>query len=473
MMDRTSRHFNERALTKMAQAFLRNRTRNLVAFAALIVCISVFCARAEQDTNAAKLEQSRFTFSGYTALELGQIQYAHYAFVSSGEIDHNWIGSTYLNLSMKSHINEHLSVLGTIEARLGYDTKPLDQALDPTTFPSSQNIYLAIPNAEGIFTFGDKDNPYLTIGGGRFEYKYNPEAQNLGEYLFRTGTYPAYIRTSFDLPLARINGVMASLNLFDFLRQDLLLTTLTDIQPFTDISLTYLVDASIAGRTLSLGAGVQFASLISTMPEQTSQHQYSINGYLKAPGDTGYYTFRGTKLLGRAMFDPKRLFDAPFFGKEDCKLYVEAALLGVENYPASNVLDSFNFSNTVGYDHYWQKIPVMMGFDIPTFKILNVLALEAEWYGGRYPDSYKNVTIEDIAVPDKPPSGYTLDSYKHDDWKWSIYAEKTFYNKFSVIFQAARDHLRLHTLIVKFEDYEEALNQNKDWYWMGKIKFNF
>jgi len=44
---------------------------------------------------------------------------------------------------------------------------------------------------------------------------------------------------------------------------------------------------------------------------------------------------------------------------------------------------------------------------------------------------------------------------------------------FLLCFRLHRDHLRLHTLIIKFEDYEEVLIKNEDWYWMGKVKFNF
>jgi len=257
---------------------------------------------------------------------------------------------------------------------------------------------------------GNSETVGLTVDVGRFEYKYNPESRNLGEYLFRTGTYPAYITTSFDLPLARVTGIKASLKLWDWLRQDLLVTTLTDIEPFTDITLTYIADASLLGNALDLGAGVQFANAISTNPSQTSTHDFSQNGYYSAPGDTAYYTFRGTKLLGRFMLDPKRFFNGTFvnniLGKEDGKIYVEAAVLGLESYPASNDYGSTKQDNLYGYDQLWQKIPVTMGFNVPTFRIFDVLSLEAEWYGCRYPDAYKGVVINDIAVPTTRQSSY-------------------------------------------------------------------
>jgi len=51
-----------------------------------------------------------------------------------GVIDHNWIGSFYLNMGIKSNITDFLSVFGSIEARVGYDTKPLNQLLDRRHF---------------------------------------------------------------------------------------------------------------------------------------------------------------------------------------------------------------------------------------------------------------------------------------------------------------------------------------------------
>jgi hypothetical protein len=442
--------------------------RFLMAAVVIALVSSLF---AEQETPAPDPEPGKTMLSGFTAFEVGQFEHARYIKDMMG-IDHNWIESGYLHLSFNSFINEHLSVRGTVEARVGYQTSPLDEIFDPTQAPPSKIIYWTIPNAEGILSFGKKEVP-VTIGVGLFEYKYNPEAQNLGEYLFRTGTYPAFINTSFDLPLARLGGIVASCKINDFLRQDLLLTTLGDMQPYNDFSLTYVADASI-GPALDVGAAVQFANLISVMSDQTSVRSYYGNGYLTAPGDTGFYTFKGTKLMARIMFDPKRLFTESLLGKEDCKLYVEAAILGLESYPASNTIDISNPSNPIGYDHLNQKIPVMMGFNIPTFNILDRAALEAEWYGCRYPISNRMVIVNGYAAPSGPSNdGYTWEDYRKDDWKLSINVEKTLFKKFSLIIQAARDHSKLETTIKKDQDYDDVLVRPKHWYWMGKMKFNF
>jgi hypothetical protein len=436
------------------------------------VVIFAGCLFAQQETPVVDSSPGKTSIFGYTAIEFGEVEHGRYIKDLNG-INHNWIGSGYLNLSVKSSITDYFSTLGSVELHVGYETSPLSEIFDPTEAPPSKNIYITVPNAEGILSFGKKGTASFTLGAGLFEYKYNPEAQNLGEYLFRTGTYPAYIITSFDLPLARLAGAVASCQIGDFLRQDLLLSTMNDIKPFMDISLTYLVDAKI-GPALDIGGAVQFANLISPMSDQTSVTNYEGNGYLSAPGDTSYYTFKGTKLMGRFMFDPKKFFDAPFFGEADGKLYVEAAVLGLESYPSSSAIDSFNVSNVKGYDNLWQKIPVMMGFNIPTFKLLDRAALEAEWYGCRYPVGYGEVINNGYSVPSQPSNdGYTWDDYRKDDWKWSINIEKTFFKRASFIFQAARDHLKLETTIKKDADYDDVLVRSKHWYWMGKLKFNF
>jgi hypothetical protein len=421
-------------------------------------------------TSAPDPDQPSTKISGYTAIEAGQVVAGRYFKMSDG-VYHDWMGSGYLNISVRSHINKYVSVLGTMETRLGYNTSPVDQVFDPTDAPQQQQLFIYFPNAEGLLTFGNNEHVGLTIGIGRFEYKYNSQSQNLGEYLFRTGTYPAYVQTSFDLSLARLNGLIASLNIGNFLRQDLLVTTFRDIKPFYNFSFTYLADWKII-PALDMGIAISGANLISVADDQTSLHN-NANSYIKAPGDTEYYTYRGTKAMARFTFDPKRFASDQsilqyIFGEEGGKIYGEAAILGAKDYPASN-------NNPIGYNRTKDKIPIMLGVNIPTSKWgLDVLAWEVEWYGCKYPDGYNLVVRYGYAVPDNPQQLYgTSDDYLYDDWKWSIYAKKTLFNNFCLIFQAARDHLRFNTQIKRDEDYSEVLSKWGHWYWMAKVKFYY
>ena len=70
------------------------------------------------------------------------------------------------------------------------------------------------------------------------------------------------------------------------------------------------------------------------------------------PDSTGHYTFAGTKLMARASFDFKPFFKSfsdRFLGPNDLKIYSEAAILGVKDYPGY-------------YSKLRDRIPRMIGF---------------------------------------------------------------------------------------------------------------
>jgi len=421
--------------------------------------------------------EKSFDLSGYTAVECGQINRARYKMPDgSGEFQHTIMGHMYNNLSARITVNEHLSVLATFESRLWYNSVPFKVNYDPQAGYPKQNFDLYFPNAAGIVSFGQKHDPLLSITAGRFEFKYNRQAQNLGEYLFRTGTYPGYIITNFDLPVARIGGAKVSLTVSDWLQMDLLLTTMRDLRPFYDPSLSYLVSAS-AGRIIAGGAGVSLENFASAESGENSVlKDYSANGYLKENGDTAYYTFKGTKLLGWFSFDPKQFFNyTPIFGEEDFKLYGEAIVLGFQNYPASNEIDALNLSNPYGYKKLSERFPVMMGCNLPAFKLLDVLAAEFEYYSCRYQDSYYNLIAgQGYPLPSNIETpGYTDHDNSIDNWKWSFYAKKAVIGNLYIIGQAARDHLRTEIQMKQYADYRAALVRPNQWYWMMKLKFVF
>jgi hypothetical protein len=177
-------------------------------------------------------------------------------------------------------------------------------------------------------------------------------------------------------------------------------------------------------------------------------------------------------------FDPKLLF-APlgkcrFFGEQDLKLYMEAAILGMRNYPASNKYDPTIVNNIYGYDSLWHKLPLMIGFNFPAFHLLDVLAVEIQWFGGTYPNNYYALFEGRNPLPYEPVPDYTHSDYAgRDDFKWSVYAKKTIVEGFWVMGQIARDHLRLQSVYLQQNDYEEALTIPKHWYWVLKFGYSY
>ena len=214
---------------------------------------------------------------------------------------------------------------------------------------------------------------------------------------------------------------------------------------------------------LELGAGVDFHHLFSvdeskTTPQLTN-NMYVDSSISTTHPDTGYYTFRGIKLMGRLSFDPKGLFSADFFGKEDLRLYSEIAMLGLKDYPGY-------------YTNLSQRTPIMIGFNFPCFKVLDVLAVEVEYYSNPYENSFANQfpASAQAQLPMPIPTGGP--THNDDNWKWAVYATKTFFQNCSLIFQVADDHMRSREANPNVADMDESLHHG-DWYYMGKIKFTF
>jgi hypothetical protein len=253
--------------------------------------------------------------------------------------------------------------------------------------------------------------------------------------------------------------------LLENLNQEILATSAAEYYPFFDISLTYLASYSLAGM-LTVGVGVCFDRLIPINSSRTTLHsqkniaspQPSDSNFT---GDTTYYTFKGTKVMARASFDPKNLlpFGQSFFGAEDLKIYAEAMVLGIRNYP-------------FWYDTLWQRIPVVAGFNIPVCKVLDVLAFEMEWYGCRYPMSIKAIKFDGTPLPDVTMSSYIPSEYRDDDVKWSIYGRKNFLSALYVAGQIARDHSHL-VYTDGAPSYAEGFTKPLHWYWAIKLGYQY
>src|SRR5690606_3389201 len=126
-------------------------------------------------------------------------------------------------------------------------------------------FFIGPTQTTATYHFGDPSAPWLTVGAGMFPYKYNPDAANLGEYLFRARAYPTVLTTGGYVfagsAAATLQGFKASWRQGD-LRLDALLTTETELAPFYDWSLAFVGSWSLMNGLLDLGAGVNFHHLI-------------------------------------------------------------------------------------------------------------------------------------------------------------------------------------------------------------------
>lgn len=464
--------------------------------------------------SSAEIEEERsIEIHGLVQMQGGQ--FVNYKY-RSDDFSHKWLQRNLLGIKLDARLNQWLDVHLLTGALLTFNTQKQQRIMRPDDF-ANQAIYgFILDQAEMIIhAIPDPNEMAFDIGIGLWQQKYNTEARNLGEYLFRSGAYPGYIyQYGFDECFYNVAGIRLMYDGFGIWHNELMLTSEIITSPFTDFSLAYLTDVSLLKKAFTVGAGVQLYRCFSADKDLTSPREVwragtpqgpAPNYYLEESGqdefglplyDTLWYTFAGTKIMARFAFDPKPLFAPSIFGEEDLKVYAEAAILGVKNYPNNTIStdNEYTFDNRpvseFGYDTLLQKMPIMFGFNFPTFKVLDVLSLEFEYYGKKY--------VNAVPIPRGSATGgyYPAsclpvarqtgdDKYGEYDslyvqggalnWKWSIYARKTLFGHFTITAQAARDHILNTTryLSMREVDLEEALVKKNHWYWMLKFSADF
>lgn len=377
-----------------------------------------------------------------------------------------------------------------------------------------------ISKAHAVYAFGEPGNPAARLQMGFFPYKSNPDAKNLGEYLLRSGTYPGALMTggwnivssAFAASASyMVQGIRLNVPLWDGrFQSDFLLPMERDLPPMYDLSPTYAASLRILPG-LELGAGACWNHGIPIKPSKESPRVEGnriilgrtlnadtnavVKGsdpyYVYAYDTTRFYTFQGVKVSGRFSFDPKAYLETESLGRDDLKIYGEAAVLGWKNYPYL-------------YAKRTRRMPVMMGFNLPAFRLLDVLSLEVQHYASDFTNSiyepYQNqtpiwtreddpgdaarATYRPGATPEEDvlavKNAYAAadamakenrKAIQGDDWKWTVYGKREVIRGLSLYAQVASDHMRPIDLDLK-PFWVPATNRNgKDWYYLIRLEF--
>lgn len=190
---------------------------------------------------------------------------------------------------------------------------------------------------------------------------------------------------------------------------------------------------------------------------ETSTKRYARTGEFVYPRQTTYLTIKGTKAMARFAFDPKPLMGSPaWLGKSDLRLYGEAGILGIENQPFY-------------YERRSERIPMMLGFNLPAFGFLDVLAVEAEYFDSPWPNNSELMQREQLPVPaglGENPARYSPTDA--DNWKWSVFAKRSF-GSVRIFAQAASDHFRTITFD-PHPSYEPVVDRLDEWYYMLRLE---
>jgi hypothetical protein len=358
-----------------------------------------------------------------------------------------------------------------------------------------------LTEANGEFDIwkGAETGDGLRLKTGVFGYKYNQDAKNLGEYMYRTWSYPLIIYTGgldvVNSAGTQLSGV-AAMTKFGGLKNDLILNIQSDHVPVGALSLTDIVSWQMG--ILTLGGGVMLDNFyhpdknaLSPRPKAGSVNDplegnryYTVRGgdslpansklahikynELKNAGalgpndtvvlETGYYTFTGQKAMVRASLDFTELLGWNSRSERSVGLYFEAVLLGFKNYPTF-------------YEKLADRMVYMGGVNLPTFGLLDMLSLEAEHCSYPYRQSTNDPNVVGNAVPNVLESFLpAYEPIRSDDWKWSLYAKRSIGENFSVYAQVANDHLR-NSFIFGAPAAEGFLTEKNHWYWVFKLGY--
>ena len=402
-----------------------------------------------------------------------------------GGLDGKSVFSSGAQISMVAQPSEKLHVSAGVGMAAG-NTLSGGLHVSSGYAPSGVDAYVA--NANFTYLFQNTANSKVSVTGGLFNYDYNPDAKNLGLYLLRGPVYPGILISGFEtkhvMPVANMLGLQLHHQMGAF-RQDLLLSSDMEYYPFFDLSPAYVAGYQVH-RTLHIGAGVNFYHLLPVDSKLTSGQNPDGGRWTYAdPLDTGggkkpdttNLSFNGPKVMANASFDPKPLFGgAEWLGPEDLKLYGEVALLGLDNDKAHKKI----------YGDYLHRMPVMVGFNLPTRKTLDHLSLEVEWYASANADNLDKYNV--IGHPISPyPTNWDLDPNTgnrylarraiRDNWKWSLHGARTIQKHVLLSFQVANDHYRPGI----FDGYADSnpphrdavLVTPKDWYFTTKLAYFF
>jgi hypothetical protein len=444
-----------------------------------------------------------------TQVDAGQVVKGQ---VNQDKVEQKFLQRTSVWITQELAIGQRLNVRAGVGGLFWYTFPGGDPGYSSVApFTTGTKFGPGITRADMEYKFGDVENPMFTVQAGFFPYKYNPDAKNLGEYLLRSGTYPGTLTTGgwniMSEAAYMMQGVRLNMSLWNGkFQSEFLLPMERDLPPNGDLSPTYIGTVRpIPG--VEIGAGVACNHCLAVKPSKASpEKKYNSNnasndGYgnayvIKNPNynpalpvepisslesnpnanseykydTTQFYTFVGVKLMARASFDPKAFVPMPMLGPSDLKIFGEIALLGVENYPFY-------------YEKRTERMPVMFGINLPTFRLLDLLSFQMEYYNSKFPNSLENaykysvptvvgVNSAGTFTNDPNQMDQSTDLVAKDNWKWSVYAKKEVVSGIRLYAQIANDHLRVPG---NFDGVNSWIPitpvQGRDWYYLVRFEF--
>ncbi len=432
----------------------------------------------DETATAAKSAASNVVYTpiGYGGMEVGQIAsgYHRYPGQSIIPIGHVWHQRAYSILGYKALFDDRLEINISGGGLIAYSTPQL--GTDPQTMQTRNSFFFK--TAYAAYSFGGSENISFKAQLGYFPYKYNPDVRNLGEYLFRSNAYPLLVYSDFDYPQADMLGARVNFRLKTpddvlLFQNDVMLHSDLYTVPVQDWSLSDVISARLYG-SVSVGFGASFTNLFSVYQGQYGTDWAENNYYAQSSTpimlrsldrtDSAVFDWKSVKIMGRLAFDPKKFIPLTIFGKNDLILYSEADIIGLKKYPQ--------------YDNLADRIFYTVGFNIPGFKVLDVVNGEIEYCSDTSAFSDEGL-FPGTGTPNLYPSAINAAStlrVKRSPLRLSAYIKKSILKgRVSFIAQCARDHKKInfYYYLRSKMSFMETLPATDNWWWVFKTEFTF
>ncbi len=289
---------------------------------------------------------------------------------------------------------------------------------------------------------------------GLYEFKYNPDSKNLGEYLIRSEAYPLIIengqgKDAFRPSHARVGGIQFDYKANPLYARGLIFLEQTNI-PANDLSIAIFGGLNTGAFDLEIGASSRRLLKFGSVYQEFKDPDTVRLNYIKSQG----LTTSANVFMVRGAIDLYHLMGVE--SKDKFKFYMEAALLGLK-------------TDSLFYTKLSERLPIMAGIDIPSFSFFDELAFEIEYLS--YPHKDKKYLLVDqpgsskysplppgVDLPD-PNFPQPFQTYHRDDWKWSLNIAKNLNNWVGLRVKLANDHFRLLGWDKQAATEGEALNK--------------
>lgn len=296
---------------------------------------------------------------------------------------------------------------------------------------------------------------------GIYDFKYNPDSKDLGEYLLRSTAYPTIIESAqgkdkLAYSFNRVLGAEYGLALPNFRTKALVYAEQFRV-PVNDV--TPALFAAVGPKHAELEAGVAFDRYWRFGKQQVKRWTPEDSAYILSQGLKETSLQLNTKLTLRGRLDFPAMFESS--PKVLPIVYAEGALLGLKN-------------DSLYYKKMTERMPVMLGIDIPTGPVLDVFSVEVEYWKNPYHD--RKYSIADVDKSKASPLPYILASdqtpFKRDDWRWSVFLKRALNNWIDVETRIASDHQRLYLFTGDYITGVPMTELSKDWYFLARVSYH-